>query len=251
MCLHGMHAVWHLICDGPDFMLAAAGSLPHHQRPASIYSAPAVCNGAPATMPCCPPPPRRFMDLGFGELVLQRLADAQLPSDFIPPACSCLRSFTSADDERPIACRAFLHARLLAKQHNALKVLLAVLRRVGGEQPQLCAALLATVKQIAANEEICKEFSDDGGVLCCLELTTVAGGADVEVARCGCGALRQLANSDSVKQLLAEHGALDMIARWVGGWLRCARWWWLGHAGAGVACWWWVCCSPTFWAICS
>jgi hypothetical protein len=47
-------------------------------------------------------------------------------------------------------------------------VLLAVLLRMHGQQA--AAALLATVRQIAANSKICKEVSDDG-VLCCLELT--------------------------------------------------------------------------------
>jgi hypothetical protein len=86
--------------------------------------------------------------MGFAEQLLQRLGQEALPLDFMLPACSCIRAFTSADDERPTASKAFLHARLLAKTHGALKVLLAALRRVGAERPEICAALLATVQKV-------------------------------------------------------------------------------------------------------
>lgn len=45
------------------------------------------------------------------------------------------------------------------------QVLLGVLKRVAvGDLPALTAVVLATVRQVAANEDICREFSDGGGV---------------------------------------------------------------------------------------
>lgn len=45
------------------------------------------------------------------------------------------------------------------------QVLLSVLKRVAvGDLPSLTAIVLATVRQVAANEDICREFSDGGGV---------------------------------------------------------------------------------------
>lgn len=76
---------------------------------------------------------------------------------------------TTADDERPPSSKAFMHARVLAKSHAAIRVLLAVLRRVpAATHPATAVRVLGTVRQVAANEEICREFTDDGGVIACL-----------------------------------------------------------------------------------
>jgi armadillo repeat-containing protein 6 len=95
------------------------------------------------------------------------------------------------------------------------------------------AAVLAAVRSVAANDDACRGFSDDGGVRACLGLlrravaaaaVAAAGGeqqqqqqgdkaasAAAALARSAAGALRQLANSDPVKTLLAADGALDVI----------------------------------------
>jgi hypothetical protein len=53
---------------------------------------------------------------------------------------------------------------------QALRVLLSLLKRLGSpSSAPTAAAVLATVRQLAANEEICRDFSDDGGVLACLQ----------------------------------------------------------------------------------
>ena len=50
-------------------------------------------------------------------------------------AAGALRAFTTADDDRPPASKAFMHARLLAGQpHNALQVLLPVLQQLQQQQ---------------------------------------------------------------------------------------------------------------------
>jgi len=64
-------------------------------------------------------------------------------------AAGALRAFTTADDERPPASKAFLHARLLAgKPHHALTVLLPVLRQLQGQQQLAVGPLTAVVGAI-------------------------------------------------------------------------------------------------------
>lgn len=105
------------------------------------------------------------MDLGLSADLLDLLralaADGRLDAA-APAACAAaagaaagaLRSFTTADDERPPASKAFAHARQLAgKQHAALDVLLAVLRQLPhptGDRPPLGAvvAVMAAVRQV-------------------------------------------------------------------------------------------------------
>lgn len=67
-------------------------------------------------------------------------------------AAGALRAFTTADDDRPPASKAFMHARLLAgKPHNALQVLLPVLQQLqqGPERPVgPLMSVLAAVRQV-------------------------------------------------------------------------------------------------------
>jgi hypothetical protein len=62
------------------------------------------------------------MEIGFAADVcdLLRRPDVQLPA--AAAAAGALRSFTTADDERPPASKAFAHARMLAKNQQALLV---------------------------------------------------------------------------------------------------------------------------------
>jgi RING finger protein 170 len=70
------------------------------------------------------------------------------------------------------------------------------------------------VSQIAANDEICKSFAESGGVSSLLQLLCAATEAGPpELVRGSAAALRQLANSDSIKAQLAEEGALPVLLR--------------------------------------
>ena len=60
---------------------------------------------------------------------------------------------------------------MLAKEGGATATLMTVLRSpvmsaaaggAGGHAPTVCSVLVA-VRQFSANDEICKEFADDGG----------------------------------------------------------------------------------------
>ncbi|PNH00195.1 Armadillo repeat-containing protein 6, partial [Tetrabaena socialis] len=155
----------------------------------------------------------RLVEGGAVATILQLLAHPEAPLDLIGPACGVVRSVTTADDERPPSSKAFMHARVLAKSHAAIRVLLGVLRRVPvAEQPDTAVRVLNTVRTVAANEEICREFTDDGGVRACLAVLRECG-AHREVCRACLGALRQLAHSDTVKRLLAGSGAIEEAMR--------------------------------------
>ncbi|KAG2492015.1 hypothetical protein HYH03_009744 [Edaphochlamys debaryana] len=158
----------------------------------------------------------RLVDSGTVAALLQLLQAPDAPLDLISASCGVLRSVTTADDERPPSSKAFVHARLLSKHHAAIRVLLQVLRRVpAAQEPATACRVLATVKTVAANEEICREFTDDGGVVACLQLLRECSGRR-DVVRACLGALRQLAHSDTVKKLLAEAGAVPAVVAVVG-----------------------------------
>jgi hypothetical protein len=67
-------------------------------------------------------------------------------------AAGVLRALTTADDERPPASKAFLHARQLAgNPHNALSVLLPVLQQLQSCDPLPAGhltAVMAAVRQV-------------------------------------------------------------------------------------------------------
>lgn len=79
------------------------------------------------------------------------------------------------------------------------------------------AVLLTPHVQVAANDEICKSFAEAGGVSVLLQLLSAATEAGPpELVRGAAAALRQLANSDSIKAQLAEEGVLPVLMRWGG-----------------------------------
>jgi hypothetical protein len=202
---------------------------------------------------------------GFVSLLLGGvLSSAEAPPAAVAAAAGVLRSLTYADDESALASRAFTHARLLAKTHGALRDLLFALQRLSSSasdqeeeetagadgnnntaatnaddaplpstRAEAVAAVLAAVRSVAANDDACRGFSDDGGVRACLVLLRRAveegdcGGngngksppssaSPTALARSAAGALRQLANSDPVKAQLAGDGALDVIVGAIG-----------------------------------
>eukprot|EP00775_Hariotina_reticulata_P012080 gene12080-12220_t len=171
----------------------------------------------------------KFMDMGLaaGLLeLLQLLVDSHgQPLSQMPQAAAAagaaagaLRAFATADDDRPPASKAFLHSRLLAgKPNNALQVLLLVLKQLQQQQPRPLGPLisvLGAIRQIAANDEICKGFGEAGGVAALQQLLGAAAEeGPPELVRAVTAALRQLANSDAVKSELAEGGALATLIR--------------------------------------
>jgi hypothetical protein len=84
------------------------------------------------------------------------------------------------------------------------------------------SGILSAVRQFAVNDEICKEFAEEGGVLAVAALLDHHQGAasgcscwtgrSVSVVRAALLALRQLVNSDAVKIQLAEKGSIEMVS---------------------------------------
>ncbi|KAF6264410.1 armadillo-type protein [Scenedesmus sp. NREL 46B-D3] len=173
----------------------------------------------------------RFIDMGVAADLLQLLQllaatpggvasapQAAAAAAAAGAAAGALRAFTTADDDRPPASKAFMHARLLAgKPNNALQVLLPVLQQLQqGPSRHIgpLVAVLAAIRQIAANDEICKSFAEAGGVASLQQLLAAAAvEGPPELVRGAAAALRQLANSDAVKSQLAEAGALITLMR--------------------------------------
>ncbi|KAF5829233.1 hypothetical protein DUNSADRAFT_16391 [Dunaliella salina] len=188
---------------------------------------------------------------GVGLVELLQRDPSQLTEDLVASVSGVLRAVCTADDARPPTSKAFQHARLLAHENQALKTLLSLLKGImdgwdsGPEANSNCAAcagagagppapqpsaspstpessaptvsaMLACMRQLAASEDICKSFSDEGGVLTILALIAHAHSKQHrDVLRSGLGALRQLSNSDGTKLLLAAHDAPTTL-------LRCA-----------------------------
>lgn len=82
-------------------------------------------------------------------------------------AAGALRAFTTADDERPPASKAFMHARLLAGQpSHALQALLPMLRQLaaGPERQQgPLIAVLGAVRQVRRGGRACSSGSSSRG----------------------------------------------------------------------------------------
>lgn len=233
-----------------------------------------VARPSPAAAAACPDEEQAGAVVagGFVSLLLAGvLSCPEAPPAAVAGAAGVLRALTYADDESALASRAFTHARLLAKTHGALRDLLFALQRLSGSdaeaddgdaasdeeaatdngngsddgsaalpstRAEAVAAVLAAVRAVAANDDACRGFSDDGGVRACLGLLRRAvdaaaasaapraapasadasssssfssGSSPIALARSAAGALRQLANSDPVKAQLAGDGALDVI----------------------------------------
>ena len=78
--------------------------------------------------------------------------------------------------------------------------------------------MLVAVRQLTVNDEICKEFADDGGVLAVAAVLDAGAWLRTPaVVRAALGALRQMSSSDSVKTLLAERGGIEKVGGEEGG----------------------------------
>ena len=99
----------------------------------------------------CPPCSRRFVDSGFAADLVQLLQHKELTSEAAAACAGALRSFTTADDERPPASKAFVHARVLAKNSKALQALLQALNSTASNSSsgsKTAIALLDAVRQV-------------------------------------------------------------------------------------------------------
>jgi hypothetical protein len=164
----------------------------------------------------------RFMDAGLGSTALDLLQHPSTSGRVVLAVCKALRSVTTADDERRPSSKAFPNARLLG-QNKSMAVFMALLAKFADEDAEVAAAVLLTLRQLAANDEICKEFADVGGISKSLQLLHQQMDNRTMVTAC-CSALRQLANSDDVKKAIVEADGLELLLRSGPHVLPCCKW---------------------------
>jgi hypothetical protein len=151
--------------------------------------------------------------------LLQTLAGRKIESDqpdFLPlvkALSGSLKALVTADDDRPhvVGSAAFKNARFLAKEGKAAASFMAIIRHpsVVGDAAT-SASVLGAMRWFAANDEICKEFLEDGGVLACLGMIQ-RWMHSPEVVAASLGALRQLSGSDGVKKMMAENEGIQQV----------------------------------------
>ncbi|KDD76775.1 hypothetical protein H632_c108p0, partial [Helicosporidium sp. ATCC 50920] len=145
----------------------------------------------------------------------------------VQAACRLLVAVTSADDDSLPSSSAFAHARALGK--DAVPALTRSLQVVpAGDASPLRVAVCSALKQLAANEELCKAVLEHGGVDPLMEM--LASSCDARhpfgqtaaldplssvpaLRRSSIALVRQLASADAVKAALLEQGVLDLIGQ--------------------------------------
>jgi len=178
----------------------------------------------------CEPTKARVMLLGGGEMLVAALVRAhaagaqQSQPDAVQALCAALRTLCTADDPLDAASGAFRNAQALAKA-GAAAALLDVLKSLGpllqapDEQVDASAAKLAssvsfTLKGVAANEEVCKQVAEGGGVeVLVAVLQSDASLATASLAKQSCVLMRQLAGSDTIKPLIVSAQGVQAVMR--------------------------------------
>lgn len=147
------------------------------------------------------------------ELVRVLDTDDSSPHDFLVASAAVVRAVTTGDDERPFTSKAFNHARALANTVSAHKVLLKLLRKMlAAGTVGSSVALLTALRQVCANDDICKEAADEGAVdVCCGILQQGQSGSARDLVTACCGTLKQLANSDMIKVMIANRQGIQLL----------------------------------------
>ncbi|KAK9915509.1 hypothetical protein WJX75_000068 [Coccomyxa subellipsoidea] len=147
------------------------------------------------------------------------------PPSALGALCGALRSFATADDLRPSTSRAFQNGRTIANA-GALEAMYGILHwenntEVAAGHPDLVAAVCGAMRRIAVNDDICTEFADLGGLNATMQAVRKGMGS-AAVARSGFGLLRQLANSDAIKNTIVGQDGLELINTAVAAHIDCA-----------------------------
>ncbi|KAK9812121.1 hypothetical protein WJX73_009040 [Symbiochloris irregularis] len=191
------------------------------------------------------------VDADLGPAVQHVLALPSCTDQTVAAICELLRRCCNADDDRPIVSRAFQNGRNLGSQGVPIS-LLSVLQRmlsanaaesnghqataatngnnsnsinrnaseadedagtaVSASPASVQAAVCSALKWMVVNEEICKGFSDAGGVRTALQVLQQGLGRP-GVVRTSAALLRQLAGSDVIKDDIIRMGALETVTR--------------------------------------
>lgn len=182
------------------------------------------------------------MEADLGSLTLRILRQSSSSSSnddsstnaVVIAICAVLGSLTSADDESLPSSRAFLNARQLAME-GAAEALVSSLRiyttvktssnsdyintiDISGNisstntNRDVIIALCSTLRQVAANDDICQEAAGSGAVPLALQLADRGlDTQDMELLRAALNVLKQLASSDGIKAEVFEAGGLETL----------------------------------------
>lgn len=156
----------------------------------------------------------RFMDLGADEALVKYLKNhaEEMGSDgaALQAACDAIRSLTVADDDRPAASNAFKNAMKIAKA-GAMDAFLEILPQRAKALPIL-PSLCLTLKSLAVNDEICRDFAQEGGLSMVLEFLDYSSKYPNRiVGRTSLALLSQLAGSDANKEAIVKNDGLQRI----------------------------------------
>lgn len=140
-------------CHGPDVAVSIL-----QQRPGSwevAYGIAALCTAAAGGCEECK---CKLVDSAYPRHVLGVVADGGAPVATRVALLASLRPLVTHDDDRPPASKAFMHARMLALDLDAVPVFIAVLQEAA-ERPEELAGVITALQQLCASDEICQKVT--------------------------------------------------------------------------------------------
>ncbi|GAQ79629.1 hypothetical protein KFL_000340320 [Klebsormidium nitens] len=163
----------------------------------------------------------QFMEGKAEELLIDALKTHSQDAAVVRGAAAALQAFATADDFKALSSKGFRHALLIGKADGVDAVLGAL--KVHQGQPETLAALCGALTSLAANDDICKQVQEAGGLDSILAILRAVSGAprtseaqNVSVAASALGLLQQLGKSDANKERVVELGGLDTIVNVLG-----------------------------------
>ncbi|CAK9193229.1 unnamed protein product [Sphagnum jensenii] len=151
-----------------------------------------------------------FMDMGVDELLIHLLTKYAKDDEILHVACDAIRSLVTDDDQRPATSKVFRNAIRIVKGGAMDSILAAFLQQP--KSSPLLHILCTTLKCLAVNDEICKEFSAQGGLDIMVQFFEYAIlHGNRAMAKSVCALLRQLAKSDTNKEAIVGRGVLKQI----------------------------------------
>mmetsp|Transcript_14951 Transcript_14951/g.23495 ORF Transcript_14951/g.23495 Transcript_14951/m.23495 type:complete len:505 (+) Transcript_14951:87-1601(+) len=159
---------------------------------------------------------RAFKDVGINTSVLTCLHAHQESRDTFIAVSRFLRVYLSDDDRRPgVSPGTFTRARELGEDYEAgaVRPLVDFVAKEGTlSDEKLVSASFATIKAVAVNDLICKQFANKGGLEVAL-LAFEAHITDETVAANGCMLLKAVTRNDDIKRTVGKGKGLGLLLR--------------------------------------
>ncbi|CAL8281585.1 unnamed protein product [Lota lota] len=130
-------------------------------------------------------------------------------AELVKEACATLRYMTFDDDVRVAFGNAHEHAKMIAQDHNGLKIIIAAAKAHLGNTPVL-SELCATLSRLAVRNEYCQDICDLGGLKFMMTLLADSFESQELVRQVFC-ALRAIAGNDDVKDAVVNAGGVTLV----------------------------------------